>query len=124
MIQLRSILKVADNSGGKRLRVILVHGGSKRRFGHIGDLVTASVIKSMPHAAVKNGEMVKAVIVRTRKEHRRSDGSYVRFDDNAAVILENVKNKEPKGTRIFGPVAREIKALGYSKIASQAPEVL
>lgn len=124
MIQLRSVLKVADNSGGKKLRVILVHGGSKRRFGHIGDLVTASVIKSMPHSAVKSGEMVKAVIVRTRKEHRRKDGSYVRFDDNAAVILENVKNKEPKGTRIFGPIAREIKALGYNAIASQAPEVL
>lgn len=124
MIQLRSILKVADNSGGKKLRVILVHGGSKRRFGHIGDLVTASVIQANPHAAVKTGEMVKAVIVRTRKEHRRKDGSYVRFDDNAAVILENVKNKEPKGTRIFGPIAREIKALGYNKIASQAPEVL
>jgi len=124
MIQLRSILKVADNSGGKKLRVILVHGGSKRRFGHIGDLVTASVIQANPHAAVKSGEIVKAVIVRTRKEQRRKDGSYVRFDDNAAVILENVKNKEPKGTRIFGPIAREIKALGYNKIASQAPEVL
>ncbi|MFC1627093.1 50S ribosomal protein L14 [Patescibacteria group bacterium] len=124
MIQLRSILKVADNSGGKKLRVILVHGGSKRRFGRIGDLVTASVIQANPHAQVKQGEMVKALIVRTRKEQPRSDGSYVRFDDNAAVILENVKNKEPKGSRIFGPVAREIKDLGYNKIASQAPEVL
>ena len=124
MIQLRSILKVADNSGGKKIRVILVHGGSKRRFGHIGDLVTASVIQANPHAEVKQGEMVKALIVRTKKEHRRPDGSYVRFDDNAAVILENVKNKEPKGSRIFGPIAREIKDLGYKKIASQAPEVL
>ena len=124
MIQLRSILKVADNSGGKRIRVILVHGGSKRRFGHIGDLVTASVIQSSPHGQVKGGEVVKAVIVRTRKELRRSDGTYIRFDDNAAVILENVANKEPKGTRIFGPVAREIKEVGYNKIASQAPEVL
>jgi len=124
MIQLRSILKAADNSGAKKMRVILVHGGSKRRFGHIGDLVTASVIQASPHAEVKQGEMVKAVIVRTRKEHRRKDGSYVRFDDNAAVVLENVKNKEPKGTRVFGPIAREIKDLGYNKIASQAPEVV
>lgn len=124
MIQLRSTLKVADNSGGKKLRVILVHGGSKKRFGYIGDIVSASVIQAHPHAQVKAGEMVKAVIVRTRKETSRKDGSYVRFDDNAAVILENVKNKEPKGTRIFGPVAREIKELGYNKIASQAPEVL
>ena len=124
MIQLRSILKAADNSGAKKMRVILVHGGSKRRFGHIGDLITASVIQAAPHAEVKQGEMVKAVIVRTRKEHRRKDGSYVRFDDNAAVILENVKNKEPKGTRVFGPIAREVKNLGYNKIASQAPEVV
>jgi len=124
MIQLRSILKSADNSGAKKLRVILVHGGSKRRFGHIGDLVTCSIFEALPNSQVKGGEIVKALIVRTRKEHRRSDGSYVRFDDNAAVVLENVKNKEPKGTRIFGPIAREIKQLGYSKIASQAPEVL
>lgn len=124
MIQLRSTLKVTDNSGAKKLRVILVHGGSKRRFGHIGDLITASVIKANPHAAVTTGEKVKAVIVRTKKEHRRQDGSYIRFDDNAAVILENVKTKEPKGTRIFGPIAREIKTLGYNTIASRAPEVL
>jgi large subunit ribosomal protein L14 len=124
MIQLRSILKIADNSGAKKIRVILVHGGSKRRFGRLGDLVTASVIQANPNAAVKTNEMVKAVIVRTRKETRRTDGSYVRFDDNAAVILENVKNKDPKGTRVFGPIAREVKALGYQKIASQAPEVL
>jgi large subunit ribosomal protein L14 len=124
MIQLRSILKVADNSGAKKLRVILVHGGFKRRFGHLGDLVTCSVIEANPHAQVKAGQMVKALIVRTKKESRRSDGSYIRFDDNAAVILESVKNKEPKGTRVFGPIAREIKNLGYTKIASQAPEVL
>lgn len=124
MIQLRSILKAADNSGAKKLRVILVHGGSKRRFGRIGDLVTCSVIQANPHAQVKAGQMVKALIVRTRKEHRRPDGSYIRFDDNAAVILESVKNKEPKGSRIFGPIAREIKDLGYKKIASQASEVL
>jgi large subunit ribosomal protein L14 len=124
MIQLRSTLKVADNSGGKKLRTILVHGGSRKRFGHIGDIITAAVIQAHPHAQVKAGEVVKAVIVRTRKETGRKDGSFVRFDDNAAVILENVKNKEPKGTRIFGPIAREIKELGYNKIASQAPEVL
>lgn len=124
MIQLRSILKSADNTGAKKLRVILVHGGSKRRFGRIGDLVTCSIIEAQPHSQVKTGEMVKAVIVRTRKEQRRPDGSYVRFDDNAAVILENVKNKEPKGSRIFGPIAREVKQLGFNKIASQAPEML
>ena len=124
MIQLRSILKAADNSGAKKLRVILVHGGSKRRFGRIGDLVTGSVIDANPHAQVKTGQMVKALIVRTKKEHRRSDGSYIRFDDNAAVVLESVKNKEPMGSRIFGPIAREIKDLGYSKIASLAQEVL
>jgi len=124
MIQLRSILKAADNSGAKKLRVILVHGGSKRRFGRIGDLTTCSIIDANPHAQVKTGQMVKALIVRTRKEHRRSDGSYIRFDDNAAVVLENVKNKEPMGSRIFGPIAREIKDIGYSKIASLAPEVL
>ena len=124
MIQLRSVLKLADNSGAKRIRVILVHGGSKRRFGRIGDLVTCSVLEAIPQTQVKAGDIVKAVIVRTKKEHRRSDGSYVRFDDNAAVILENVKTKEPKGSRIFGPVAREIKQLGYKKIASLAPEVI
>lgn len=124
MIQLRTILNVADNSGAKTLRVILVHGGSKRRFGYIGDLVTASVFSAQPQGQVKKGEVVKAVIVRTRKELRRPDGSYIRFDDNAAVVLESVANKEPKGTRIFGPIAREIKELGYNKIASLAPEVL
>lgn len=123
MIQLRSVLKVADNSGAKKLRVILVHGGSKRRFGRIGDLVTASVIQAEPESSVKKGEKVKALIVRTRKEKRRQDGSYVRFDDNAAVILENITSKNPVGTRVFGPVAREIKEQGYNKIASLAPEV-
>lgn len=124
MIQLRSILNVADNSGAKALRVILVHGGSKRRFGYLGDLVTASVFRSQPHGQVKTGDVVKAVLVRARKETRRPDGSYIRFDDNAAVILENVATKEPKGSRIFGPIAREVKDLGYNKIASLAPEVL
>lgn len=124
MIQLRSILKPADNSGAKKLRVILVHGGSKRRFGHVGDIVTASVDQAEPNSYVKDGEMVKAVIVRTRKEIRRKDGTYVRFDDNAAVVLENVKNKIPRGTRVFGPIAREVKDMGFTKIASLAPEVL
>ncbi len=124
MIQIRSILNVADNSGAKKIRVILVHGGSKRRFGHVGDLITGSIFQANPNGQVKPGEVVKAVVVRTRKETRRPDGSYVRFDDNAAVLLENVKAKEPKATRIFGPVAREIKDLGYNKIASLAPEVL
>lgn len=124
MIQLRSILKVADNTGAKRLRVILVHGGSKRRFGRIGDIVTGSVFQATPASMVKKGDLVKAVIVRTKKELRRSDGSYIRFDDNAAVILPDLKKKEPRGTRIFGPIAREIKELGYKKIASLAEEVL
>lgn len=124
MIQLRSILKVTDNTGAKKLRVILVHGGSKRKFGRIGDVVTASVIQAVPTSLIKKGSLVKAVIVRTKKELRRADGSYIRFDDNAAVILLDLKKKEPKGTRIFGPVAREIKERGYKKIASQASEVL
>ena len=124
MIQLRSTLKPADNSGAKKLRVILVHGGSKRKFGHVSDLVTASVIQAEPQSQIKKGQVVKAVIVRTKKETRRPDGSYVRFDDNAAVIIENTKTKNPVGTRIFGPIAREVKDAGYAKIASLAPEVL
>lgn len=124
MIQLRSVLQVADNTGPKRLRVILVHGGSKRRFGHLGDLITASVIQADPQGQIKTGEMVKAVLVRTKKESRRPDGSYIKFDDNAAVIVDNLKSKNPRGTRIFGPIAREIKDLGFNKIASQAPEVV
>ncbi len=124
MIQLRSILKGTDNSGAKKIRVILVHGGSRRRFGHIGDIVTGSIIQADPHGQVKTNQIVKAVIVRTRKELGRPDGSYLRFDDNAAVVIENIKNKEPIATRIFGPVAREIKDLGFNKIASLAPEVL
>ncbi len=122
MIQLRTVLKPADNTGAKLLRVIHVHGGSKRRFGYIGDLVTASVIQADPHGVVKDSEVVKAIIVRTRKEKRRPDGSYVRFDDNAAVIIDKAGN--PRGTRIFGPIAREIKEAGYNKIASLAQEVV
>lgn len=124
MIQLRTVLHVADNSGAKRLRVIQVHGGSKRRFGYVGDIVTASVIVAEPNSSVVRGEKVKAVIVRTRKENRRDTGEYVRFDDNAAVIIESRKNPNPVGTRVFGPVAREVKNRGYNKIASLAPEVL
>jgi large subunit ribosomal protein L14 len=124
MIQLRSILTPADNSGAKRLRVIHIHGGSKRSFGYLGDLVTCAVDRADPQGHVRDAQLVKAVIVRTKKETRRPDGSYIRFDDNAAVIIEGLKNKEPVGTRIFGPIAREIKDLGYSKIVSLAPEVL
>lgn len=124
MIQLRSVLAVADNSGARKLRVIHVHGGSKRRFGYIADQVTASVIQSDPQGQLKKGQVVKAVVVRTRKEIRRDDGSAVRFDDNAAVVIDNLKNKNPVATRIFGPIAREVKDAGYAKIASLAPEVL
>lgn len=124
MIQLRSILKPADNSGAKRLRVIHIHGGSKRRFGRLGDIVTCAVDRADPHGHVQDSQLVKAVIVRTKKETRRPDGSYIRFDDNAAVVLESLKNKEPIGTRIFGPIPREIKKLGYAKIISLAPEVV
>lgn len=122
MVQLRSILVPADNAGAKRLRVILVHGGSKRRFGRIGDIVTAVVDQADPNGVVKDSEIVKALIVRTKKEKRRNDGSYIRFDDNAAVIID--KDGNPRGTRIFGPIAREIKEAGYSKIASLATEVI
>jgi len=124
MIQLRSRLKLADNSGAKKIRVILVHGGSKRRFGHVTDIVTASVIQAEPQSQVKKGQVIKAVIVRTKKETRRKDGSFIRFDDNAAVVIENMKTKNPIGTRIFGPIAREVKEAGFAKIASLAPEVL
>lgn len=124
MIQLRSILHLADNSGAKRLRVIQVHGGSKRTFGYIGDVVTASVVAADPQGTVKKGQMVKAVVVRTKKEFRREDGSYIRFDDNAAVIIESRTNLNPVGTRIFGPIAREVRQVGFTKIASLAPEVM
>lgn len=117
------MLTLADNSGAKRLRVILVHGGSHRRFGGVGDIVTASVQGADPNTYVKDGTMVKAVVVRTRKEVRRPDGTYVRFSDNAAVVIDP-KTKDPLGTRVFGPIAREIKELGFTKIASLAPEVL
>jgi len=122
MIQLRSVLRLADNSGAKKLKVIRVLGGSKRRFGQIGDLVVAVVDQADPEGVVKDSEIIRAVIVRTKKEKRRPDGSYVRFDDNAAVIID--KQGNPRGTRILGPVAREIKDLGYAKITSLAQEVV
>jgi len=124
MIQLRSVLRVADNSGAKSLRVIQVYGGSKRKFGHVGDMVCASVIEAAPQSDVKKGEVVRAVIVRTRKEKRRLSGEYVRFDDNAAVIINSRINLDPVGTRVFGPVASEVKEKGYHKIASLGQELL
>ena len=122
MIQEESYLKVADNTGAKEIKTIRVLGGSKRKFGNIGDVVVASVRKAAPGGQVKKGEVVKAVIVRTSRGVRRADGSYVRFDDNAAVLIKEDKN--PRGTRIFGPVARELRDKDYMKILSLAPEVL
>ena len=123
MIQQESLLKVADNTGARELLVIQVRGGSRRRYGHVGDVVIASVREAAPHGGVKKSEVVKAVIVRCSKEWRREDGSYIRFDDNAAVILDQ-DGQNPKGTRIFGPVARELREKGFMKIVSLAPEVL
>lgn len=123
MIQHRSMLKVADNSGAKKLMVIRVLGGYKKRYGRIGDVITCTVKEAAPRGTVKKGEVIHAVLVRQRKELRRADGSYIRFDENAAVIIDK-KTKEPKGTRIFGPIARELRAAGYQKIVSLAPEVL
>ena len=123
MIQQESHLKVADNSGARELLVIQVLGGSKRKYGSIGDIVVATVKSATPQGAVKKSEIVRAVIVRFSKEWRREDGSYIRFDDNAAVILDT-DGKNPKGSRIFGPVARELREKGFMKIVSLAPEVL
>lgn len=123
MVQNESKLTVCDNSGAKMVKVIRVLGGYKKRYARIGDIVTCAVKDATPRAQVKKGDVVHAVIVRTRKETRRADGSYIRFDDNAAVVIDK-KSKEPKGTRIFGPVARELRAQGYRKIVSLAPEVL
>ncbi|PJC28342.1 50S ribosomal protein L14 [Candidatus Shapirobacteria bacterium CG_4_9_14_0_2_um_filter_39_11] len=122
MIQLRSILVPADNTGAKRLMVIHVFGGSKRRFGHIGDMVSGVVDQADSNGMVKDKEQVRVLIVRTKKEFRRKDGSYIRFDDNAGVIID--KDGNPRGTRIFGPIPREIKEAGYAKIASLASEVV
>ncbi len=124
MIQHRSMLKAADNSGAKILMVIHVYGGSKRKFGFIGDVLNCVIKDADPHGQVKEGEMVKVVLVRSRKEYRRKDGSYVRFSDNAGVLIDNPKDKNPVGTRIFGPIAREIRDKGFLKIASMAVEVV
>ena len=122
MIQEESYLKVADNTGAKEIKTIRVLGGSKRKYGNIGDVIVASVRKATPGGTVKKGEVVKAVIVRSAKGIRRNDGTYVRFDDNAAVLIKDDKN--PRGTRIFGPVARELRDKDYMKILSLAPEVI
>lgn len=124
MIQHRTILRSADNSGAKSLLVIHIFGGSKRKFGYIGDVLNCVVKDASPIGQIKDGEIVKAVVVRTRKEYRRKDGSYIRFSDNAAVLIDNPKDKNPRGTRIFGPVAREVKDKGFAKIASMAIEVV
>ena len=122
MIQMQSILDVADNSGAKKLFCIKVLGGSKRKYAGVGDIIVASVREAIPNSKVKKGDVVKAVIVRTAKELGRPDGSYIRFDDNSGVVINN--QKEPVGTRIFGPVARELRAKKFMKIISLAPEVL
>ena len=122
MIQQQTLLKVADNSGAKEIMCIRVLGGSKRKYGNIGDIIVASVKSATPGGVVKKGDVVKAVIVRSVKGMRRADGSYIRFDENAAVIIK--EDKQPKGTRIFGPVARELRDKEFTKILSLAPEVL
>ena len=122
MIQQESFLKVADNTGAQEIKCIRVLGGSKRKYGNIGDVIVASVRKAAPGGTVKQGDVVKAVIVRTAKGVRRADGTYVRFDENAAVLIREDKN--PRGTRIFGPVARELRDKDYMKILSLAPEVI
>lgn len=121
MLQKESYLEVADNSGAKALQCIHIIGGTRKRYAYLGDTIKCAVKKAIPGGMVKKGDVVEAVIVRTRKEFRRADGSYIRFSENAAVIL---KNGEPIGTRIFGPIARELRARGYAKISSLAPEVL
>ena len=122
MIQMRSILDVADNSGAKKISMILLVGGSSTRYAYIGDVITANVKEALPDGTVKKGAVVRAVIVRTKRETRRRDGSYIRFDRNAAVLVD--KNNEPIGTRVFGPVARELRDRKFMKIISLAPEVL
>ena len=122
MVQMQTYLKVADNTGAKEIMCIRVLGGTRRRYARVGDVIVASVKKSTPGGVVKKGDVVKAVIVRTKSALRREDGSYIRFDENAAVIIRDDKN--PRGTRIFGPVARELRESGYTKILSLAPESL
>ncbi len=123
MIQQETRLRVADNTGAKELLCIHIMGGSRRRYGYVGDIIVAAVKQATPNASVKKGDVVRAVVVRTAKEYNRPDGSYIRFDDNAAVILEG-DTQNPKGTRIFGPVARELRDKGFMKIVSLAPETL
>ena len=122
MIQAESRLRVADNTGARELLCIKVLGGSKRRYASVGDIIVASVKQSTPHGSVKKGDVVKAVVVRTAKEYGRSDGTYIKFDENAAVIIDDYG--QPKGTRIFGPVGRELREKGFMKIVSLSPEVL
>jgi large subunit ribosomal protein L14 len=122
MIQMQSRLKVADNTGAREIMCINVLGGTRRKYARVGDIVVASVKRAIPNSATKKGEVVRAVIIRTSQPYRRPDGSYIRFDENAAVILTDKNN--PKGTRIFGPVARELRDKNYTKIISLAPEVL
>lgn len=123
MIQHRAMLTVADNSGANKLMCVRVHGGYRKRYARIGDMITCVVKGAAPHMTVKKSDVVHAVLVRSRKEYRRHNGTYIRFDDNAAVIIDKA-SKEPKGTRIFGPIPRELRAKGYAKIISLAPEVL
>lgn len=123
MVQRESELTVADNSGAKIAKIFGIPGGSKRRYAYVGDVVNVSIQKAIPNGAIKKHEVCKAVIVRVHKEYRRKDGTYIRFDDNACVLIDP-KNKTPRGTRIFGPVARELKEKGFDKIVSLAPEVL
>ncbi len=122
MIQMESVLDVADNSGAKRVKCIKVLGGSKRKYASVGDIIAVSVKDAAPNGKVKKGQLARAVIVRTRKELRRIDGSYIRFDTNSAVLI--TKDNEPVGSRIFGPVARELRGAGFTRIVSLAPEVL
>lgn len=123
MMQLGSRLIVADNTGAKEAAIIGIPGKGNRKYAYLGDLIVVSIKKASPYSQVKKGQMLTAVIIRTRKEKGRKDGSYVRFDDNACVILQDKNSKEPKGTRVFGPVAREVKQKDYSKIASLAAEI-
>jgi large subunit ribosomal protein L14 len=123
MLQLRSILNVADNTGAKKVMMIGLPKSGNRRYAYVGDVITATVKEAIPYAQVKEGEVLAVVIVRTKKEYRRRDGSYVRFDDNAGVILTAFGSKDPKGTRIFGPIAKEVKDNGFSKIVSLAEEI-
>ncbi len=123
MLQVRSMLKVADNTGVKKVMLIGIPGKGNRRYAYIGDVITVSVKEADPQSEIKKGTVVHALVVRTKKEKRRKDGSYIRFDDNACVILQSKTSKDPKGTKIFGPIAKEIRDLGYSRIAALAPEI-